>query len=75
MCYVMGGAELPLLGEHLPEEWKEWVEVKGSTCLDYCNNPLNGRPPFVEVNGRCISEATVSKVKEAISKELNYGTY
>lgn len=69
LCYVMGGAELQLLNEYLPEELLERVEIKGATCLDYCNQEGGGKAPFVTVGDRVISQATISKVVEAIKEE------
>jgi len=75
LCHIMGGSELQLLSEHLPEKYVDLVEIKGSTCLDYCNNSDNGNPPFVEVNGRCVAEATVAKVLNVIKEELENGIH
>ena len=37
LCYIMGGSELQLLGEYLPETLADKVEIRGATCLDICN--------------------------------------
>lgn len=66
LCYVMGGAELQLLNEYLPEELVDRVEIKGATCLDFCNQEGGGKAPFVTVNDQVISQATIAKVVEAI---------
>ena len=71
LCYVMGGAELQVIDEHLTDEVMEQVSIKGSPCLEHCNNVTNNtKAPYVEVNGEIISEATVAKVVEAINKAL-----
>lgn len=71
LCYVMGGSELQLLGECLPEELQEKVEISGATCLDYCNQEGHGKAPFVLVNDRLICGATIAKVIDAIHEELS----
>lgn len=71
MCYVMGGAELQLLDEHMPTELADRVEISGAPCLDICNQGNGARAPFVKVGGRVISEATINKVIAAVREELN----
>lgn len=71
LCYVMGGAELQLLNEYLPEELADKVDIKGTACLDCCNKEDSQRAPFVQVGGRIISGATLTKVVEAIRAEIN----
>lgn len=70
MCYVMGGAELQLLEEHLSAELLEQVEVSGAPCLDFCHKNDDAKAPFVLVNDRVVSEASVSKIVAAINEEL-----
>lgn len=71
LCYVMGGAELQIIDEHIPSEIKDLVTITGSPCLEYCNNPINNsKAPYVEVDGNVISEATIIKVINAINKAL-----
>ncbi len=71
LCYLMGGAELQMLNDYLPLELKNKVEIKGSPCLDLCNFPENGRPPFAMVNGRSLSQVSVESLISEIRKELN----
>lgn len=66
----MGGADLQMLPERMPAELMAQIDYKGSTCSGFCNDPVNGRAPFAEVNGKCVSEATVQKVINAIKEEL-----
>lgn len=70
LCYVMGGAELQLLGECLPENLVDRVEIRGSTCLDVCNQENKGKAPYVMVGDTLISEATIAKVIEIIKEKL-----
>ena len=74
-CFVMGGSEILLLEEHLPEHLKGKVQITGTTCLDYCHDDANGNAPFVEINGVAMSEANVPKVitylEELIKSQRN----
>lgn len=67
LCHVLGGAELPSLGQNLPEEWSEWVDIKGSPCMGHCKNG-EMQPPFVEIDGELMQEASVSKILEYLEK-------
>jgi NADH:ubiquinone oxidoreductase subunit E len=67
MCYVLGGAELMLLDEWLPEALKEKVHLQTSTCLGYCKDESR-KPPFVEIEGECIDQANQTKIIEKIKK-------
>lgn len=71
LCYVMGGAELQLLGENLPAHVAEKVEIRGAPCLDCCNKPEVGKAPFVMVGETLVASATVSKVIDEINKQLD----
>ena len=70
-CYVMGGAQLADIADRLPDEWKDWVTVRGMRCTGACQQTNEyGRAPFVRVNGRLIAEADESKVVAVIREEL-----
>lgn len=69
-CFVMGGSDMQLLHEHLPESWKDKVEVVGASCLDYCFDKSNGTPPFVVVDDQIVSEANITKVIDIIKLKL-----
>lgn len=71
LCYLMGGAELQMLNEHLPLDLKDKVTVKGSPCLNLCDFPENGRPPFATINGRRLSQVTIQSLIIEIQNELN----
>ena len=73
LCHVLGGAELPSLGQIMPEEWRDLVEIKGSPCMGYCKDGKMQRP-FVEINGEVMQEASVSKVLECLKKSIDHGT-
>lgn len=70
LCYVMGGSELQLLGDYIPDELKQYVEIKGATCLDFCNKTGSSKAPFVTVNDTVVENATIAKVIEAIEQEV-----
>ncbi len=67
LCHVLGGAELPSLEHHLPEKLKKLVEIKGSPCIHHCKDK-DRRPPFVEINGELIEQATIHKILEYLEK-------
>ena len=71
LCYVMGGAELQVLEEYLSPDVVDMIEISGSPCLDCCNQDGAGKAPFVKIGDQIISEASISKVVDAIKKELN----
>ena len=68
LCYVMGGAELQSLPDRLSENLKTQVAFSSSTCLDYCNKYPTENPPFVDINGEYIAEATPNKVIAKINQ-------
>jgi NADH:ubiquinone oxidoreductase subunit E len=70
LCYLMGGADLQLLFEHLPADLKDRVSIKGSPCLGLCDLPENGKPPFVLINGRSVSQASIQTLIDEIQSEL-----
>lgn len=67
-CYVMGASELLLLGESLPVELRDAVEIEGIPCIEECRGITEKRPPYVKVNGELIESATlqtiISKIEE-----------
>lgn len=67
-CFVMGGSEILLLEESLPEELKEHVEIEGATCLGFCKDAKNGKAPFVTVNGELMAGATLPDVLQKIQE-------
>lgn len=72
-CYILGGSELLLLGDHLPRELSEYVKLSGSNCLDICNNGKNGNPPFVMIDDELVEEATVRKVIKMLKRKIGKG--
>jgi NADH:ubiquinone oxidoreductase subunit E len=58
----MGGSDLLLLEDNIPEELKDVVSIEGSTCLNYCEDRTKGKAPFVEINGTLMEQATIPKI-------------
>ncbi len=69
-CYVMGGSELLLLEENLPESWRDRVTISGSPCLGFCRDRQHGKAPFVSVNGTTVPRATIPVILELIGELL-----
>lgn len=69
-CFVMGANKLQELGEFMPEEWKEFVEIKAQTCLNLCGNNEYSKAPYVKINGEVLAAANIEKVLRQIEKEL-----
>ncbi len=69
MCYVMGGADLQLLDEHLSAGILDQIDIKGSPCLACCNKD-DRKAPFVMVGEEIISSASIQSVTDAIKKHL-----
>lgn len=61
-CFVMGGSELLLLEDNLPDNLRGLVEISGTTCMDFCKDSENGKSPFAEIDGVVVSEASLHKV-------------
>ena len=69
-CYVMGGANLLLLEDYLPENLKDKVTIEGTPCLGFCKLGEKGKAPFAVVNDETICEATLNGVIEKIKNVL-----
>jgi len=66
-CFVMGGSELLLLEEQLPDDLKAITEVEGSTCSGICKRSEYGsaqadQAPFAQINGAVIEQASIQKI-------------
>ena len=61
-CFVMGGSELLLIGEHLPPEMKHRIRVVGAMCMDLCECESCARAPFVRINGDVVKNAAIPTV-------------
>ncbi|WP_439185584.1 (2Fe-2S) ferredoxin domain-containing protein [Carboxylicivirga taeanensis] len=71
MCYIMGGAELHLLNECLPEGLKDKVSIEGSACFGKCNTDEK-KHPCVLINGQELNNASTQKIiKQLLTLENN----
>lgn len=71
MCYIMGGAELHLLNECLPESLKQLVSVEGVPCFGKCDTDKK-QHPCVLINGQELNNATTQKIiKQLLTLENN----
>jgi NADH:ubiquinone oxidoreductase subunit E len=66
-CFVMGGSELLLLEEQLPDDLKEVTEINGSPCIGICKHADYGKAqadhaPFVQIDGEVVDQANIQKV-------------
>lgn len=68
MCYVMGGAQLMEIEDWLPEKEKSYVEISLCPCLQQCQG--QEKPPFAEVNGKMITNATKEILLRIIKEEI-----
>lgn len=68
-CHIMGAADLITIEDLVAEPLREYIEVKGVSCLDLCRDESKGKPPFVIINGETISEATLDKVLHRIERQ------
>ncbi len=70
--YIMGGAELMNLKEEIPEKYQELVKIDAAVSLPNCDEKTM-KPPFVEINGELICEASketiLLKIQEIIESE------
>jgi NADH:ubiquinone oxidoreductase subunit E len=69
-CFVMGGSELLLLEDELPEAWRGRVAVEAAPCLGFCKDRSCGRAPFVEVGGEGLASATMPALLALIGRKL-----
>jgi len=70
-CFVMGGSELLLLEEQLPDELKATTEIEGSPCNGICTGSEYGKnqtdhAPFVKIDGEVMERASVQKIIERL---------
>lgn len=73
LCYIMGNAELQLLKEKLPQQLRDRVKISTSTCLNHCYDLKDKKPPFVEINGEVIAQASTSKVINILKEKYKNG--
>lgn len=59
------------LSTKLPREFGSKVTIEASACLGQCLNKEQSDPPYVTVNGKVISSATMAKVADEIRNIIN----
>lgn len=69
-CFVMGGSELLLLEDELPEAWRGRVSLEASPCLGYCKDRSCGRAPFVSLDGERLDAVTMPALLSRIGEKL-----
>lgn len=70
-CFVMGASDILLLEDSLPADLRGKVEIEGSTCLGMCRDGMNGKAPFVSVDGEIMPNATLPAVIQKIREVVN----
>lgn len=71
LCAVMGGSDLQLIDEYLPQEWLPHLNIVGSTCIGPCKDTSKGlKPPFVAINGEVIPEASITAIHRKVEQIL-----
>ncbi len=71
-CYIMGGSELHLIKDHLPENLASHTNIKGVLCQNLCQNHSQKQmAPFAWVNDVKILSASIEKIKNAIVQTYN----
>jgi NADH:ubiquinone oxidoreductase subunit E len=74
-CFVMGGSELLLLEEQIPEDLKAITEIEGSPCIAICKKASYGKTqsdhaPFVMIDGEVMEQATVAKIIDHLREHV-----
>ena len=72
-CFVMGGSELLLLEEQLPDDLKAVTDIEGSPCIGACKSAQYGKTqadqaPFVQIDGKVIEQASVPKIMDYLRR-------
>ena len=67
-CYILGGAQLMMLEDVMPAEFKDQVEIVGSACLQACRLGNDAHPPFVKINDYLMDSASIHKILDYLRK-------
>jgi NADH:ubiquinone oxidoreductase subunit E len=70
-CFVMGGSDLLLLEEQLPDELKAVTEIESLPCIGACKRAEYGKTqsdyaPFAHINGKVIEQASARKIIDCL---------
>ncbi|HEY3299047.1 MAG TPA: NAD(P)H-dependent oxidoreductase subunit E [Armatimonadota bacterium] len=72
-CYLMGGAYLQTIEEHLDPSIRSMVEIEGCRCLGHCKDDKCGNAPYVTINGELMSASTIplilAKIQSIVDSE------
>lgn|GEM_PF-167044 len=68
-CHIMGAADLITIEDLVAEPLREYIDVKGVSCLELCRDETKGKPPFVIIDGETMCEATLDKVLHRIERQ------
>ena len=61
-CVLMGGSNLLMLEEQLPEHLVGRVKVKGARCLERCDGSHPNEAPYVLIDGELLADATLPRI-------------
>jgi len=64
--YIMGGADLMNLKEEIPAVWLDRIKIDAAVTLPGCDEKTM-TPPFVEINGDLMCEASIEKIVERLT--------
>ena len=61
-CHLLGAQDLMAYLERVPKDWKELLDVRGTTCLHNC-----GKGPNVSLNGTIYTGMTPDRLQDLLS--------
>lgn len=67
-CYVLGGADILLLGDYLTGAMRNDVEITGSPCLGLCRSDTSLKPPLVLIDDVVMGEASIQKIIDVLER-------
>lgn len=67
-CAVMGGSDLLLLEEDLPERFRGRVRIRGARCLEVCHAGRCEEAPYALIDGRPLARATRARLLEHLDR-------
>ena len=70
-CAGRGAEALLEIGDALTESQRERTKVKETGCLGHCGKKKHGDPPFVEIDGDLLAEATPKRLREKLVEALD----
>lgn len=71
-CYIMGGSDLHLIKNNLPNNVASNITIKGENCMGYCQNfTQTQKVPIVQINGKIMESTNLNKLKNHIQTLYN----